>query len=584
MLLNKKIKIFSFSAFLTMFLLGLSLTSFAQSYGGNLPAGMPHNSAALLHVEMGSALKAGEVVGGLKLIDAPALRVFYNEGQKGLFWLDQESNHEKARIVLSNLELSWTHGLNPATYHVKDIRRILQNPFMQKAQQAKLDLLLSDAVIRYGQDLTGMRVDPAAIRQKSKFWRQPMGGMEILNKVSASADIQKTLTNLAPRGKLYTTLRRELVKLSKEKSDYDHLLPLAFGAPYFKPGERHASVSALRERMALPYDSEIGPRSFYDDELAASVMKFQKQHGLDPDGIIGPKTLALLNRTRRARMEQVVANLERLRWLEQKRPERYLIVNIPSQILWAIEKGKIAHEMPVVVGRPYRQTRSFKAEITGVRFNPTWTVPLKLKMQDFLPKLRKDPYALTDKGIEFIRGYGRNAITLDPGSINWENVSWREMGKIRMVQTPGDHNALGRIRILMQNGYDIYLHDTNHKEFFAREDRTLSSGCVRLSDPANIARFVMARNEGWSDRDMKRLLDEEKTVDVDATESLPVYILYQTVWLDSQGQLVFGPDVYKRDKRLVEVLAGMNGYDIPVSEGRLYAAGVPDQSVLASVQ
>jgi murein L,D-transpeptidase YcbB/YkuD len=192
-------------------------------------------------------------------------------------------------------------------------------------------------------------------------------------------------------------------------------------------------------------------------------------------------------------------------------------------------------------------------------------------MADFLPKLKEDPSYLTNKRIEVIKGYGRNAETLDPESIDWNDVGWREMGELRFVQSPGDHNALGKVRVLMPNQYNIYMHDTNHPEYFERGQRTYSSGCIRLSEPEELARFVMKGASNWSEEIFEEILASGETEDIKISQPFPVYIIYQSVWLDQNGQVVFGPDVYKRDKELVDILASIDGYQLPESAGLRYA-------------
>jgi murein L,D-transpeptidase YcbB/YkuD len=279
-----------------------------------------------------------------------------------------------------------------------------------------------------------------------------------------------------------------------------------------------------------------------------------------------------------------------MRWLEDELPERYVLVNIPSQTLSAYDNGKLAFDMNVVVGLPFRQTKTFHTDIHGVRFNPTWSVPMGLKMSDFLPKLRKDPLYMSDKGLKFIRGYGRDAVHLDPTKIDWNAMTWRDMANLRLVQTSGDENALGRIRILMDDEYDIYMHDTNHKEFFAKTQRTYSSGCVRLSEPEKMARFVLNRNDGgWSQAKIQEAVASGETFEVDAAPT-PVYIVYRSIWLGRDGHLVYGADVYKQDEKLIALLKAADAFHIPQRapqkpDIRYADAGTEaGQPVLASVQ
>jgi murein L,D-transpeptidase YcbB/YkuD len=535
----------------------------------------------LLRVSFSNALEAGAFEDTI-FSDAPGMREFYKNHGNMPFWLGDTFHHPRIEAILPVLKASWKHGLNPHQYHVDEIQRLLRHPV--QSEQAHLELLVSDAVVRFGEDLTGMRIEPKAIKQKSKYWREKMRGFEILEYVVSASDPGMALEEFAPQGKLYKKLVAELVRLSEEPVKYDHILPINLGSNYFKPGDYHKDIIKLRLRMGVKYDPVMGAESKYDDQLAAEIMKFQKQHGVEPDGILGPKTMALVNRTRADRMEQIIANLERLRWLEQDRPDRYVLVNIPSATVWGVENGVVKLEMPVVVGMSYRPTKSFKAEISGVRFNPTWTIPHSLKYQDILPKVRKDIGYLEEKGIQLFKGYGRNAISLDPYAIDWDNMTWGEIGKIRMVQEPGDHNALGRVRVLMDNPYNIYMHDTNHKEFFSRNERNLSSGCIRLSDPIAMANFILNVNEDWSEKNIDELLSHTDTIEIDAVRTMPVYILYQTTWLDNKGELVFGHDIYKQDKKLIKALASIDGIFIPDQADTLVASAQSDPNLAPSRQ
>jgi len=506
--------------------------------------------------------------GGEKLVHAAALQDFYQERDFAPLWMVPRRGYAAAQQAHHLLRSSWTHGLNPEHYHVAALEALLETD--NAAQYPALELLLSDAIVRYGRDLSGMRIRAADLRLGAQYWRQRLDADIVLAALVAAKTPLEAAQDFAPKGRLYDLLRAELVRLSAEESNYEHLLPFNFGTHHFTPRSKHREVEKLRIRLGVPY-RDGADKTLYDDDLASAVMAFQKENGLVPDGIIGPQTISVLNRGKKAKMKQIVANLERLRWLDDARPERYLLVNIPSQQLWAVENGEIVEQMDVIVGLPYRQTKSFTTLVTGIRFNPTWTVPQRLKMEDFLPRLKENPGYLYDKGMEVIRGHGREAVTLDPYSIDWHSISAAEMGQIRMVQSPGDHNALGRIRVLMPNPYNIYLHDTNHPEYFDRTPRFLSSGCIRLSKPETIARFVLKNRPDWSDEKMNETIRRGRMTDIGIDETLPVYILYQTIWLEDDGRLVYGSDAYRQDQNLLGLLSAMAGYYLPTGPDQLYA-------------
>ena len=568
-----ELKLFVGVLLFTIAVLGFSVVSSAQQMAPDASVVGSNSLQKMVYkVSISNALERGKL-GGIRFKDKKAMRDFYVAREKQPFW-----DQGEAREMLELIANSWTHGLNPENYHFSEIREMMQGGFA--SSQGELELLLTDAAIRYGQDVSGMRIDPNSINSSADYWQQPYTALSVLEQISASRDPVKRLEKMSPQHKLYKALQEELVKLSEERAAYDHVLPMSFGGDHhFTPGEVSRDVPNLRIRLGVTYDEANGNPNYYDDKTAAAVMQFQREHNLEPDGIVGPQTLQVLNLTNRARMEQVVANLERQRWLTQTLPERYLLVNIPQQILWAVEDGRVEHEMKVVVGMPWRRTKDFKSDVTGVRLNPTWTAPLSIKMKDLLPKAQEDPGYLVNKGIEVIRGYGSEAQTLDPYSVDWANMTWSEMGKLRMVQSSGDHNALGRVRILMPNKYNIYFHDTNHPEFFERTQRTYSSGCVRLSEPEKIAQFVMKGTDGWSSSDFDRIVNTGKMTDLKIDKPFPAYIVYHTMWMDTKGKLVFGADVYKRDKELLEVLAANKAYSFPeVRDTKLAGRGDANQA------
>ncbi len=254
------------------------------------------------------------------------------------------------------------------------------------------------------------------------------------------------------------------------------------------------------------------------------------------------------------KIEQIIVNMERLRWVDDKKPKRFIVVNIPSATLWAIDNGKVKFQMPVVVGRKERQTVPFITDIDGVRFNPSWTMPPTIKQNDILPKLQENENYLTGKEVELYDGYGNDAVTLDPTSIDWLSISKAELGKLRMTQLPGISNPLGRIKVLMPNEYDIYLHDTNDKSLFSQQNRARSSGCIRLQDAGKIALFILGSSNPRSEEIMQKALRDWETSDIYIQEKPRVYLLYYTTWIGAGGQVVYGLDIYNRDELLLQLL------------------------------
>ncbi|MCB9978870.1 MAG: L,D-transpeptidase family protein [Rhodospirillales bacterium] len=500
-------------------------------------------------------IAAGKI-DGRKLSDAQAIRAFYAARSNAPLWIGGNGPNRAAHDLVSVLDQAWTHGLNPAKYDLQAIDQMMKSG-SEAQNRSALEIRLTDALVRYGRDITGTRAGRS--EGATSIRRTPMDAGRILSLAENSSNLEKDLTDLAPRGALYRALQAELIRMVKEGTGADWK-SLDFGHHPLYPGDSHPMVPLLRARFGTPVPENR--QNFYDDSLAKAVATFQKDHKLQADAIVGPKTLAVLNQSPTARRNQILANMERLRWLDQERPNRYIIVNIPSQTLWAVAGEKVLHEMKVIVGKPVRGTKDFKATITGVRFNPTWTVPPTIKRKDFLPKLVNDPGYLSQKGITLLQKQGGKMVRVDPYEIDWASVNGSDLSQMSMVQGAGDRNALGKVRVLMPNPYDMYLHDTSSPELFAEEERTLSSGCVRIENPEAVADFILSGNEGWSSEKMKSLIDKGRTVDIKAEKQIPVYIIYQTAWLDSRGQLVFGQDVYGRDRDLIRALDSAD--DLPV--------------------
>ncbi len=491
-------------------------------------------------------------VKGLAFEDKRAFEDFYKERGYAPLWRDEDDREEAIDILAE----SWRHGFHPAQYNVNVLSSISKSDHVEDL--APREAMFSAAVVKYARDLTGMRVPASSINQIDSFWRQPLSAYTVLSHIAKKRDAESALRDFAPRNSLYSALQDELIVQIKRASNPDEierLLPLSFGGT-LKPGDYHRRVNDLRLVLGMRSEPQ---NEQYDDRLLQAVMAFQQDNGLETDGILGPQTLEALNRTALDKIKQVIANLERLRWQEPNRPGKYLIVNIPAQTLWAIEDGQTQLEMPVIVGRPGRETMSFVTRVTGVRFNPTWTVPRTIKFEDYVPKLKKDPLYMEGKNVRFIR----DGQTLNPSSINWNELNASEISRISMVQAPGSNNPLGYIRLLMPNRYNIYLHDTNAAGLFAQSLRTESSGCVRMSEPRAVASFILKDNAGWSDQNIDNYLSGGEMSDIPAENPIPAYLLYQSIWQDAGRGLVYSNDIYGWDERLFNELESRNEVFVP---------------------
>lgn len=462
---------------------------------------------------------------------------FYS-ADRTLFWAGDpvlDSNFKKIPDVLMTAS---DHGINPQIFDVTLIQELMDENLDEKGHQT-LDMAATYALWNYASVLAGHDLAPAEF-------------VEIV----FSGNLKQEILKLAPASPLYKALQERLKVIDgMSEADKQSLTyqKLTFGKDVFKVGDAHTDVPLLRARM-VEYG---GLESFgddpynYDSLLAESVKKFQAEHGLKADGIIGPSTLKYLNRDLDAEREQIVVNLHRLRQPEwRNRPDLRIDVDIARYWLKAYEGGKPIFEMPVVVGSSARQTEAFSTIMTGVRLNPGWTVPPTIKEEDYIPTLRTNPAALTEKGILIYADWSHESEPIDPTTVDWSLLSDNDIKAMRMYKKSGTSNPLGQYRFLMNNKYDIYLHDTNQHNLFSHAMRAQSSGCVRLDDPRKVAEFLLKETPGWTSEKIDEYLERGKTYDVAAKRHIPVYFDYKTAWLNKEGKLVLGVDIYDFDTDL----------------------------------
>lgn len=498
-------------------------------------------------------LLQGGKIDGFAIQDAEGIYNFYKSQGFGVFWTDGKSPSGRSKKALNLLEESWTHGLNPENYHLAEIKKIMEQG--ELAEPVDFEILMSDAVTRYGKDMTGMRVSARSIGEDTRSWMKGLKAEDVLKYLSQNSNPEKAFDVLIPPSKMYPILQDELKTILADIKEHpdSNVKPIAFPGLVY-PHKTHPVIKIIRDRFDVKSEKDQVPE-FYDDALIKRIQEFQKANGLKPDGIIGQRTIDAINQGRHDRLVKIIANLERLRWMNPNLPDKYIIVNVPAMTLWAFEAGKIVFEMPIIVGKPDWPTTSFKTDIDGIRFNPSWYVPPSIQTKDLLPELRKNPDALTKKNLQLLYYTSDGAKPISPRDVKWNEITEADLKNFAMIQNPGDENPLGKIRVLMPNQYNIYLHDTNSPDLFTKDYRALSHGCIRLAEPRKVANFILDRNGDWTEERLNAILAKKNTIEVGAKEKIPVFILYQTIWQDGSGNLIWGQDIYKNDEKLVAELA-----------------------------
>lgn len=485
-------------------------------------------------------------IGDVSFNHPESIYQFYRDRNFESFWTNGDRASSRARDAINILIDSESHGLNPDNYASSFLKSLSQNTLENPLD---FELIMSEAIIRYGQDMTGIRIKPKVIGADTRSWRG-MDAYDILKFIEELGDVEEGLEQLAPQSPLYKRLKSELKKTKAEFEKQISPLSTKKFPGLLKVGQSHPVIADIRDMLNV--EAKDNP-ALFDPELELAVKEFQSQSGIKPDGLVGIRTFTALQRGPQQKLMQIVATMERIRWLPREITPRHIEVNIPRQVVELFKEGDVYATIPVVIGRPERQTQDFITHITGIRFNPSWHVPPTIKSEDILPALQKSKNALKEKNLELVRYTSDGAQKIDPQSIDWAAVTPEQMKQFGMVQDPGDKNPLGRIRVLMPNQYDIYLHDTNTPELFSKDYRALSSGCVRVADPKKLANFILDGREGWSEERMNEILSTTKTKEITAN-NIPVYLTYQSIWQEA-GRLIIGPDVYDSDVKLFNALA-----------------------------
>lgn len=323
--------------------------------------------------------------------------------------------------------------------------------------------------------------------------------------------------------------------------------PQVPAGPTLRAGDRNERITLLKQRLLVSADlsAPVGEEDFFDEKLTEAVRRFQARHGLTADGRVGVNTLRELNVPVGKRIEQLSVNIERCSAMPYPPEQRFILVNIADFTLKLFENGNLQLAMSVIVGKKYRQTQEFTGRISSLVLNPNWNVPRSIAVKDLLPKIKNNPGYLKRMRIRVLRD-GKDVAAIDPATIDWGNLSAAHF-PYRLQQDPGPGNALGRIKFVFPNPYDLYLHDTPAQELFKKDTRTFSSGCIRLSKPLELAVYLLQGTSLSTMESLTARMSNKKTQWINIPSPIAIYIVYMTAWVDPGGIINFRSDIYNRD-------------------------------------
>ncbi len=485
-----------------------------------------------------------------------------------------------AQLVDAIIDLA-NDGLDPRDYHVEVLEAFRTElgaaTMLADGEQAALELLATDALMLGLYHLYLGKVDPQKRSPQWNFASRPVSverGFEAVTAALASGRIQQTFELARPQHAWYQR-GREWLKAYRALAAAGGWPGIPDG-PTIKPGMNDARVPVLRARLQVTQDLPIGAAAatpdavpvaippvghaasaaaadHYGPELEAAVKRFQERHGLAADGAVGPGTRAAMNLPVERRIDQLRINLERARWVLHEIKGEFVLVDIAGFDVSYFRDDQPIWTSKVIVGRPYRETPIFKSLITYVVLNPTWTIPPGILVKDKLPILKRDPGYLERNHIRVIDARGSE---VDPRSVDWSQYGAGRLPPYQLRQDPGENNALGLVKIMFPNPYLVYLHDTPSKSLFDQDQRTFSSGCIRVQKALELAELVLDDPARWNQQTLAAVVATQATQTVNLARPLPVLLLYWTAQPLPDGRLMFRNDIYGRDP---PTLAALNG-------------------------
>jgi len=502
---------------------------------------VPAQVANLLQSEEGLAI---EIRKQKAVLDA-----YYLEQQGPLLWIGTG----RMPMLLQKLRSAETEGLFSNDYPTDYLQQLSDAvPQTDQQSQAVVELLYSAFFLKFASDMKAGRVLPRKVDPELYWQEKEIDLVDALNRLGASGTMENFIVGWEPSIPAYKALKAKLA-LYRQFAENNSWPKLPAGET-LKPGMEDERVIVLRKRLegdspegalAAKSDSPV-----YDETLEKAVKHFQRTHGLEHDGVIGFQTRVALNIPANERVRQIIVSMERWRWMPEDLGKDYILVNIAGFYLTRVENGRFVERKKVIVGKPYRRTPAFSDTIRYLEINPYWTVPYSIATRDKLPVLQKNPSALSASGFEVFAGSQQ----LEPRSISWSQYSASNF-PFTLRQKPGPKNALGQVKFMFPNRFNVYLHDTPDRELFEKTFRSFSSGCVRVHQPIELAQALL-EDQGWNRPRINAVLESGERTVVNLDKPLPIHIVYSTAWLAEDGTIRFSVDFYQRDEHLYQALFG----------------------------
>jgi murein L,D-transpeptidase YcbB/YkuD len=466
-----------------------------------------------------------------------SLMDFYNSREYQTVWQSEKNR----KIILETIKNCETEGLNPSDYNISKLEE-LEKKFneLDEDEQINYDLLLTYNFQKYLTHLHNGKLNPRKLYNNWDLHIKELDTKSILNNALEKDSLVGEIEKCQPQALTYKKLIKALELINEYPEDKTDSIVTE---DKIKHHQTNPAIINIKKKLLYwkDLDSKDSITATYDDNTFEAVKKFQTRHGLISDGIIGKSTITALNLTKEQRKHQIIANLERWRWFAKSFAENYVLINIPNYSLTVVENQNVVMNKRIVVGKIKRRTPVLTSILQTIVFNPTWTVPPTILKEDLLPEMIKNRNTLKNKGIGI---YDSKNNEVDP-------LKWNEKrpNGYRYVQKPGYYNSLGVVKINFPNNHSVYLHDTNHRNLFERNNRSLSSGCVRIEEPLELVQLLLDNPKQYSKEKMDSIVATKKTLFIGIKKRYAIYQWYWTAWSEND-ELIFRNDIYNLDADL----------------------------------
>ncbi len=462
---------------------------------------------------------------------APSIRKFYTSRNFAYAWYNKKGLIEQAGNLADRIKNLPQEGITQAAPYSSALDSMLYEKSAKKPD-LELELMLTAQYFVFAK-LAWQGMDASISKQAQWFLPRKKVAYETYLDSMLKAPGKFTGIGVAPVYRQYDLLKAFLIKYNAlaEKEEWK---PILAERKSYKQGDSTEVIARIKTRLFKLEDFKGDTLDMhYDEGLLAAMKQFQARHGLAADGTIGPGTLKALNIPLKTRIRQLLVNMERSRWLPVHMMSDYLAVNIPEFRLHVYHADSLLWSCNVVVGQSVHKTVIFAGDMKYVVFSPYWNVPPSIVRNEVLPDMRRNRNYLASHNME---------------------VTGRSEGLPTIRQKPGPKNSLGQVKFLFPNSYNIYLHDTPSKSLFNESSRAFSHGCIRISEPAKLAGFLLRNNDKWDEQKIKSAMNSGKEQYVTLKEKVPVYIAYFTAFTDRNNLLNFREDIYERDNQLADML------------------------------